>query len=60
MFKLQNLWYSVFLVVLVWYVYWICYDIFIWNKLLVEVKVVNYVGMVASLALLVSGTQLKN
>lgn len=34
---------------LLWFTYWITYDLFIWNKTFAEVNVVNYAGVTLSL-----------
>ena len=36
--------------------FWICYDLFVWNKTVFEVNVSSYVGSVMSLACLWIGT----
>ena len=59
MLKLQALWYLAFTVPFLWFLYWVCYEIIVWNKALVEVNLLNYVGLVLSLAFVFAGSQLK-
>jgi hypothetical protein len=40
---------------LVWFLYWICYDVVVWSKPLFRVNFVNYVGAVLSLAVMFAG-----
>ena len=56
--KLRTLKLLVFLAPL-WYLYWICYDVVIWNKPLVEVNLTNYVALIASLGLIVVTPKLR-
>jgi len=42
-----------------WFLYWIFYDIFVWGKALTQVGPANYAGFVASIALVIVGTQLE-
>ena len=52
------LWYSASIVSYGWFLSWIAYDIFVWQKPLAQVSVVNYVGAIASMALVWAGTKL--
>src|SRR3990172_3283728 len=47
--KLESLCYLGSTAFILWFTYWIMYDLFVWNKSLVEVNAVNYVGVVLSL-----------
>ncbi len=57
--KLQTLWYLAAIASVLWFLYWICYDIVVWNKLLVEVNLLNYVGAILSLAFIFAGSRLR-
>ena len=57
--KLTLLWFVAFIISSVWFLYWICYDIFVWNKALTQVATTNYVGFAVSIALTILGTQLE-
>ena len=54
--KFQIFWYAIFLSIYIWFMFWICYDLFVWNKTVFEVNVSSYVGSVISLACLWIGT----
>ena len=56
--KVRVLWFAAFIISSVWFSYWICYDVFVWNKALTQVAPANYVGLVVSIVLIVIGTQL--
>ena len=58
MLKYQALWYSAFIAVYVWFLYWVCYDFFVWHKPIAEVNAVNYVGAIASIAFIWAGTKI--
>ena len=50
------LWFSVFGASLLWFLYWIFFDLIVWNKLLVQVNPMNYLGVMVSLSImLISG-----
>jgi hypothetical protein len=44
---------------LLWFLYWIGYDIVVWSKPLLKVNVVNYAGAVLSLAVISAGFRLR-
>lgn len=50
--KLESLCYLGSTAVLLWFTYWIAYDLFVWQKSLFEVNMVNFIGVVASLWLM--------
>jgi hypothetical protein len=52
--------YSVLFAALVWYSYWISYDIFAWNKSLIQVNPLNYFGVTAIVGLLVFETRIRS
>ena len=55
---LQALWVIVFIISSIWFLIWIGYDVFIWNKVLSQVSLQNYLGLILSIALIILGTQL--
>jgi hypothetical protein len=57
--KIMVLWYAASLLSSVWFLYWICYDVFVWNKVLTQVRLQNYVGLTTFIALTILGTQLE-
>lgn len=57
--KFQTLWYLAFVTSLLWFLYWICYDIIVWNKPPVEVNLINFVGFILSLAFVFAGFRLR-
>ena len=42
-----------------WFLYWISYDVLVWNKPLVKVNLVNYAGAILSVAFVFAGFQWK-
>lgn len=52
------MWFAVSIVSSIWFLYWICYDVLVWNKTLTQARPANYVGLIVSIALAVIGTQL--
>lgn len=58
MLKYQALWYSSFIAVYIWFLYWVCYDFFVWQKPITEINAVNYVGSVAAIVLMWAGTKI--
>jgi hypothetical protein len=56
--RLRALWFAAFIVSSVWFLYWICYDVLVWNKALTQAGTANYAGFIASIALAILGTQL--
>ena len=54
--NLQALWYVIFTSVYVWCIFWVCYDLFVWNKTIFEVNMVTFAGSVMSILLLWAGT----
>jgi hypothetical protein len=57
--RLKVLWLAASMMFSVWFLYWIFYDIFVWGKALTQVGPANYAGFVASIALVIVGTQLE-
>jgi hypothetical protein len=55
MLKHQALWYSAFIASYIWFMYWVSYDFFVWNKPIVEVNLTNLAGSVISLAFIWAG-----
>jgi len=58
MLKYQALWYSSFIAVYIWFLYWVAYDFFVWHKPISEVNPVNYVGSIAAIAFIWAGTKI--
>ena len=56
--RLRVLWFAAFIISSVWFLYWICYDVLVWNKALTQAATANYVGLIASIVLAILGTQL--
>jgi hypothetical protein len=56
--RLRVLWFAAFIISSVWFLYWICYDVLVWNKALTQAGPANYVGLIVSVALAILGTQL--
>jgi len=56
--RLRVLWFAAFIIFSVWFLYWICYDVLVWNKALTQARTANYVGLIASIVLAILGTQL--
>jgi len=52
------LWFVASIISSVWFLYWICYDVLVWNKALTQAAPANYVGFIVSIALAILGTQL--
>jgi hypothetical protein len=56
--RFRALWFAVSIVSSIWFLYWIFYDVIVWNKALTQARPANYVGLIVSIALAVVGTQL--
>jgi hypothetical protein len=54
----RALWFAASTISSTWFLYWICYDILVWNKALTQAGPANYIGFIASIALAILGTQL--
>jgi len=54
--NLQALWYVIFTSIYVWCIFWVCYDLFVWNKTIFEVNIFTFAGSVMSILLLWVGT----
>jgi hypothetical protein len=57
--KIRALWYAASITSSLWFLYWICYDVFVWNKLPTQVRPQNYVGLTIFITLTILGTQLE-
>ncbi len=53
--KLKIAWFAVFAVGAAWFLYWISYDLFVWQKSLSQVPIVNYAGLTLSITLFTFG-----
>ena len=58
MIKYQAVWYSIFIALYIWFLYWVSYDFFVWHKPIAEVNLVNYVGSIVSIAFIWAGTKI--
>ena len=58
MLKYQALWYSSFIAVYIWFLYWVCNDFFVWHKPIAEINAVNYIGAIVSIAFIGAGTKI--
>jgi len=58
MLKYQAAWYSAFIAVYIWFLYWISYDFFVLQNPIAEINAVNYVGSIASIAFIWAGTKI--
>jgi hypothetical protein len=56
--KYQALWYSSFIAMYIWFLYWVAYDFFVWQKPIAEVNPINYVGAIAAIASMWAGTKI--
>jgi len=56
--KHQALWYASFIAVYTWFLYWVAYDFFVWQKPIAEINAVNYIGAIAAIALIWAGTKI--
>ena len=54
--NLQALWYVIFTSIYVGCIFWVCYDLFVWNKTIFEVNIITFAGSVLSILLLWAGT----
>ena len=55
---IRALWFAVSIISTIWFLYWICYEALIWNKLLTQATPINYISFVLSITLIIIGTQL--
>jgi hypothetical protein len=58
MLKYQALWYSTFIAVYIWFLYWVSYDFFVWHKPIAEVNFMNLAGSIGSIAFIWAGTRI--
>jgi hypothetical protein len=58
MHKYQALWYSTFIAMYIWFLYWVCNDFFVWHKPIAEINAVNYIGAIVSIAFIWAGTRI--
>ena len=57
-FIIRTLWFTVSIISLIWFLYWICYEGFVWNKFLSQATPVNYVALVISIVSIIISTQI--
>ena len=55
---IRALWFAVSIISSIWFLYWICYEALIWNKVLTQATPINYIAFVLSITLIIIGTQL--
>ena len=51
----KTLWFAASVSSSIWYIYWICYDVFLWNKPLAHVRQFNLAGLILSVAFIFVG-----
>jgi hypothetical protein len=56
---IRALWFAVSIISSIWFLYWICYEALIWNKVLTQATPINYIAFVLSITLIIIGTQLR-
>ena len=54
--NLQALWYVIFTSIYIWCIFWVSYDLFVWNKTIFEVNIITFAGSVVSILFLWTGT----
>lgn len=57
--RLKVLWFAASIIASVWFLYWIVYDVTVWNKALTQVSSANYAGLIVGIVLAIIGTQLE-
>jgi len=57
--EIRALWFATSILSSLWFLYWIFYDVYVWNKELTQVRLQNYVGLIIFIALAILGTQLE-
>ena len=58
MIKYRAIWYATFIVLYIWSLYWLSYDIFVLHKPLYQVNMMNYIGSIVSIAFIWAGTKI--
>lgn len=59
LFRTQVVWCTFFAASFLWFIYWIRYDIVVWNKPFFEVSLFNYVAAILSLSFIFVGYRLR-
>ncbi|MBK5133977.1 hypothetical protein JJE00_06070 [Candidatus Bathyarchaeota archaeon] len=54
----RALWFNASTITSIWFLFWILYDIFAWNKALTQARPLNYFGLIISITILILGKQL--
>ena len=57
--RLRILWFAASIILSIWYLYWIWYDVVVWSKALTQVPLYHYAGLVLSIAFILLGTQIR-
>jgi hypothetical protein len=55
--RVRVLWFTVSTITSIWFLFWILYDIFVWNKALTQARPENYFGLIISIISLIFGTK---
>jgi hypothetical protein len=58
MIKYQALWYSTFIALYIWFLFWVSYDFFVLHTPIIEVNLVNLIGSIVSIAFIWAGTKI--
>ena len=56
--RLKALWFAASIISSLWFLYWILYDVLVWNKALTQANPANYGGLILSITLIILGKQL--
>ena len=56
--RVRALWFTASTITSIWFLFWILYDIFTWNKELTQVRPENYFGLIISITILILGTKI--
>ena len=56
--KYRALWYSAFIALYIWFLFWMSYDFFVLHKPIVELNAINFVGSIMAIAFFWAGTKI--
>ena len=56
--RVRALWFTVSTITSIWFLFWILYDIFVWNKALNQARLENYFGLIISITIIILGTKI--
>lgn len=54
----QAVWYSIFIALYIWFLYWIIQDFFVLHKSILEANILNYIGSIVSISFIWIGTKI--